>query len=277
MINCLIFTKNRACQLDLLLRSLDENFISGLDIHILAKATAAEYKKGYEKLIEKYMGKIFVWHWEVEGNFKDQVMAIVNNFDHDWTVCFCDDDVVLHRVDVDPYLSSIKHDINALSLRMGMNITHCYPKNIDMEQPDLHIMENGLMKWNWMHCRRDLDWGYPMSLGANIYRTSWLKNVWDYIDFSAPNYIEGNMAMLAYQNLDWCDRPFQISFTEQKVLNVDNNLVQDVCNNRYDDSKGNAIPLLNSHYLQGFTIDLDYISSKIYNSANGSAEYVLKK
>jgi hypothetical protein len=270
MINCLIFTKNRACQLDLLLRSIDENFLPRLDIHILAKTTEEEYKEGYEFLQSKHKFKNF--YWEQADNFQDQVMAIVNSFSHDWTLCFLDDDVVLHLTTVEPYLEYITEGVNALSLRMGLNILDCYPKNVVMAQPLMEFPQNNIMKWRWIDYDRSLDWGYPMSLGGNIYRTDYIKDAWSNISFTSPNWIEGYMAISPPQN-----RPYQISFTEQKVLNVANNLVQDVCDNKYDAKAINDVRVLNQRFQEGYVIDLKTLSSKTYNSANSPAEYKLVK
>ena len=269
MINCLIFTKDRACQLELLLESINKYFdtedATMLDMHVLAKASDEKYREGYEHLLSRHMLDNF--HWEKDGNFKDQVMAIVDSFIHDWTVCFLDDDVFVDYVDVASFLRRITDDVNALSLRMGVHITYCYPKDRPMELPGFTVIDRSIIKWNWSDC--DFDWGYPMSLGGNVYRAQWLKDFWRKLPFTAPNYIEGYMAM----NPPW-QRPCQISFTRQKLYNVANNLVQDVCNNRYESKEiANAVGNLNNMYLDGFKIDLSKIASKTYDSANGPAEY----
>ena len=272
MINCLIFTKNRACQLDLLMESINEYFKTELDIHVLAKATDREYEKGYERFLDRYPLDNF--HWEGNVDFKDQVMAILNGFDREWTLCFLDDDVFVDYVDVAPFLKHITDDTNALSLRMGTHITYCYPKNRPMELPEFHSVDNSfvnnLVKWDWSCC--ELDWGYPMSLGGNIYRAKWLKDFWNMLPFTAPNYIEGLMA---------CNpplqRPYQISFTRQKLYNVANNLVQDVCRNRFESNESTAVEVLNRRYLAGAKIDIKKVSGRFYDSANGPAEYRLIK
>lgn len=267
MINCLIFTKNRACQLDLLLESINEYLGTELDIHILAKATGEEYEEGYRRLTGRHLVPNFIW--EEDGHFKNQVMAILNSFNHEWTLCFLDDDVVVDYIDVAPFLKHITADINAFSLRMGTHITYCYPKDKPMELPKIFMYPDGdLMEWNWSD--GSLDWGYPMSLGGNIYRAKWLKDFWSGLPFTGPNLIEGYMAM----NPPW-QRPNQVSFMKQKVYNVANNLVQTVCKNRYEKNVENDPDSLNTAYLDGYKIDLGTITGKTYISANGPAEYKL--
>jgi hypothetical protein len=250
------------------MESINEYFDTELDIHILAKATDKEYKKGYERFLSRYHGNSF--YWEHEGNFKDQVMEIVDRFVHPWTLCFLDDDVFVEHVNVAPFLKHITDDTNALSLRMGTHLIYCYPKDRPMEQPQFSTVDSCIIKWNWSNC--EYDWGYPMSLGGNIYRAQWLKDFWHMLPFTAPNYIEGLMAM----NPPWI-RPCQISFTKQRLYNVANNLVQDVCDNRFEFDAWNMPSSLNGMYLSGQKIDLSKIAGKLYDSANGPAEYRMVK
>ena len=274
MINCLIFTKNRAAQLDLLTRSIQQFFYTELDIHILAKATEEKFETGYKRFIEE--NQDYAFHWEdQQNNFHNQVMGIVDNFRGHHTVCFLDDDVFIAPVDVNLFLKFIEPDVNALSLRMSPDITHCYAKNIDQAIPKfLHLdgtaEGRNILKWNWSLEDRGTDWGYPMSLGGNIYKHAYLKNLWESIPFTAPNWIEGNMALLAPREY----KPYQLCFKNQKLYNVANNLVQDVCLNRYKDDPADEVATMNVRYLNGEQLDLNaLIEDKHYNSANGEAEY----
>lgn len=269
MINCLIFTKDRACQLDLLLRSINEFFLPRLDIHILAKATNSDYEDGYDKFLNE--NKNFHFYWEKPNLFKNQVMGIVHRFNYDHTICFLDDDVVVNTV---PYIGeAILNDkqVNALSLRMSPKINYCYAKDIGMEIPKFVEQEEYLI-WDWTKQPSHLDWGYPMSLGGNIYSHYYLFSLWDKIFFDSPNYIEGYMHLerSTWHNLQAC-------FKEQKVYNVANNLVQTVCKNRFQRKNENSPKQLNEKYLDGYHIDLKTICNKRYNSANGPARYKLIK
>jgi len=247
------------------MESINEFFHTGLDIHILVKSTEQKYRTGYGRFLKANEG--FYWYEESPNDFKDQVMAIVSRFNHPWTLCFCDDDVVVDHVDVVSFLKYITYDVNALSLRMGTHIDYCYPKDMKMVAPSFTVASE-LIKWRWVDYQRGLDWGYSMSLAGNIYRAEWLKDIWLQIPFTSPNLIEGLMAMRAPAH-----RPCQLSFSKQRVYNVANNLVQDVCANRHEGDPWMLPDVLNKQYLKGKKIDLSKIAGKVYNSANGPAIY----
>ncbi len=274
MIDVLIFSKNRACQLDLLLRSIYDNFPMfkfGAKMHILFKADSDEYDKGYRKLMKN--GNLnLIWH-EEDIAFKDEVMQIVHGFDEPHTLCFVDDDVVIKSVNVISMLQIFDRnpEVNALSLRMGKHINYCYAKDTPQQIPEFIMDKEKVLKWNWVQAEHD--WGYPMSLAGNIYRTEELVPLWEKLPFNGPNYIEGYMAMNAPAD----DRPFQITYAYQRVYNIANNLVQTVCKNRHADKPEDAPEVLNELYLKGFRIQTSTLYGKSFNCANGEAEYILKK
>jgi len=132
------------------------------------------------------------------------------------------------------------------------------------------VEQDKYMMWNWQQYRRDLDWGYPMSMAGNIWRTEPLKELWNKIPFDAPNWIEGYMVGHAPR-----DKPYTVSFKEQHVYNVANNLVQTVCKNRH--SGKYPVEELNKKFLDGYRISTETLYGKTFNSANGEAEYKLIK
>ena len=142
-----------------------------------------------------------------------------------------------------------------------------------MDVPKFETLRSGLLKWKWAKEEPSTDWGYPMSLGGNVYRHYLLMDLWEQIRFDAPNWIEGYMHM--FRPID--RRPYQLCFTQQRVYNVANNLVQDVCENRFEKENNNNPELLNAKYLDGYKIDLAEIQGKEYPSANGPATYKIKK
>ncbi len=60
-LDALIFTKDRACQLDLLLRSMEKN-CPLFNYIIICKSSTYDYSKGYEKVMKKYKG-----YWILES------------------------------------------------------------------------------------------------------------------------------------------------------------------------------------------------------------------
>jgi len=276
VINVLIFSKNRACQLDLLLRSIWDNFSMlkhNTKLHVLYKADNEEYDKAYLHLIRTLHPHLnAIWKHE-EVAFKDEVMRIANRFDEPYILCFVDDDVVIKNINIVPMLQIFNRNsnINALSLRMGKHIDYCYAKDQPQRVPDFIQTKERILKWDWT--KAEHDWGYPMSLAGNIYRTEEIVELWRKLPFTSPNYMEGYMAQQAPAQT----RPYQMTFAFQRVYNVANNLVQTVCNNRHKDAPGDAPALLNDHYLKGYRLSTETLYNKSFNCANGEVEYILKK
>ena len=52
MINAIIFSKDKACQLELLLKSIRRNTSNLFDIKVIYEASNSVFNQGYEKLKE---------------------------------------------------------------------------------------------------------------------------------------------------------------------------------------------------------------------------------
>jgi glycosyltransferase involved in cell wall biosynthesis len=100
-VDILIWTKDRACQLDLLLRSIKYGFSANCGkVYVRYDYTNAEFKKGYDKLFTKDYG-IEVIGIETTGDLGKDTKDIVNNkIDTRYMLAICDDDVFIRPVDV---------------------------------------------------------------------------------------------------------------------------------------------------------------------------------
>jgi len=58
-VDVLIWAKDRACQLDLLLRSIKDHFLGYNKIYIRYDYTSPEFKKGFQKVIDKDYGLLW--------------------------------------------------------------------------------------------------------------------------------------------------------------------------------------------------------------------------
>jgi len=85
MINAIIFSKDKACQLELLLRSIRRNTSNLFDIKVIYEASNGVFNQGYEKLKEEtfYHTKRDVnfpvrWHERTEDNISLDILNILN-------------------------------------------------------------------------------------------------------------------------------------------------------------------------------------------------------
>ena len=91
MLNIIIFSKDRACQLELLLRSMKLYFaeFSQHKINILYTYSNDSFKKGYEKLF-KIHNDTNINYIRETAKFKEHVVLLLNQ-DNPYTILFVDD------------------------------------------------------------------------------------------------------------------------------------------------------------------------------------------
>lgn len=254
MIDCLIFSKNRAAQLDLLLRSIQKNFseINSNNISILFKYTNNEFAQGYDKLIRKFAQ----YTWITEQNFQTDTRSIVQSFTQPLSVVFVDDEVVVNDFKI---LSSIKilYDVLAIygiSLQMHDSINFSYSANKSSPPPKSYITFSKyaeLIGWNWAEFNQFVEHGYPSRINSTIYRTQFLQRWVSSLKFKNANDLEGqlNLNRATFQ-------PILACFKNPKTILTASNLVQTGFN-RFIDSPETKIEFLNDKFLNGYILNLD--------------------
>ena len=103
MLSIIIFSKDRALQLDSLLRSIKDNFkISFESIYILFNTSDNIFANGYKILMGRnYFNNI---HWIKEKYFRDDIIEIINGLSDDSKVMFIVDDDIVFRPFKEKYL-----------------------------------------------------------------------------------------------------------------------------------------------------------------------------
>ena len=153
----IIFSKNRAMQLEALLRSLPTR---NIDIVVIYKTTANLYQKGYDKIIgsinEDFHHVIFSKE-SLNFGFRQR---LIQSFYYDGLISFmCDDDIV--------------YDNNFPEIRLKQN--QCYSLRL----------HQGI--------KSPIHFNYTMSLDGNVYRTKDIAPIIDNIMFDNPNQLESTL------------------------------------------------------------------------------------
>lgn len=261
----IIFSKNRACQLNLLIESINLNADQLFDkITVLYKAED-EYIDGYE-LLKTRTNIDFV----EEKNFRNDLLRIID--DEIKYITFLVDDAVFFEKITTPKetLLNWSDDFVCLSLRLGLNCVYSHPANINYTIKDYNIFDNGLISFN--HLEQNGDFNYPLSTDGHIYMTNTLKNLLVSIDFTNPNTLEANLQMFksSIPNLMLC-------FEQSKLISVPVNLVNTTFNNR----NGLLYPIsnkeLNDKFLHNEIIDLESLDFSNINGPHKEIEYKFKK
>ena len=110
MINSIIFSKDRAAQLDLLLKSIGKNAKDIFQLKVIYASSEISFEKGYEKLIDKYPE--VKWMKE-SSNFKEDVLSAIDNTESEYTCFFTDDDIVYRKINEEDLTSKLKEDKDA--------------------------------------------------------------------------------------------------------------------------------------------------------------------
>jgi hypothetical protein len=257
-VNTIIFSKDRACQLDALLRSIREQ-VDGWwqrgSWSVVFTASDDPFRRGYARLRGDPVAQGFEFIDEERrgAGFREIVIGAMEAQLRQNPAAFCmflvDDDVFKspwHPVDAGPMdVLARDQSVACVSLRMCRRYDRSYNLGIDTRPPP---MDAGC-RWKWRRAKGD--WGYPMSLDGHVFRYADLLPIVKRIDFRSPNTLE---AALAKHPL--VRRPRMVCYPEAIVVNLPLNIVQTEWVNRVAEMHGVAAAWLNREYLAGRRIDL---------------------
>lgn len=254
LLNVIIFSKDRAMQLDLLLETMISKFkIDNYKVNILYTASNDEFQKGFDVLISKYKNVNF----KKEQSFKNDVLSLFN--DSKYTVFFVDDiifydDVILN----DDELHNIFMLTNAtcFSLRLGLNTKHCYTqqKFNSLENINKHnfFYDTDLIEpvISWKVKDGTHDYAYPLSVDGHIFKTEFIKNLSEFITYTNPNTFEALLSNFSNPEM------IISSYEKSKIVNSPINKVQNVFENLAGMNYGYSAEDLNEMFLDGLIFNV---------------------
>lgn len=244
-LNILVFSRDRACQLELFIRSMKFYFkeFSEHKINILYTYSNDKYKEGYDKLFTIHNDSNINYIKESQ-DFKRHVVLLLNQ-ENPYTIFFVDDIVFKNPFTLNSKqfkLFTLNEDILTLSLRLHPYLTYCYAARIRQTSPNFD--SNLLFKWYGAQG----DYGYPMSLDGHFFRTKEITAVTKAISFNNPNSYESVLSGYPLNRLK------MICFEESVIVNNPVNRVQTFNNNVH----GNVTALfLNDKFLEDYIIDFE--------------------
>jgi hypothetical protein len=255
-----IFSKDRACQLDSLLRSLRDHFCAQTGgITVLYRATTEAFRSGYDALIKRSTIKGITWR--CEKSFSDDVGDIVGGLGNDSLVMFLTDDAVMFKpCALDPVLAVFTGRHLFVSLRASRTYAE--------DTPPEFIAKGAYLEWKWNYSkRRWVTWNYPFSVDGNIFHARHLRKVVGRISFKAPNSFEGRMH--AYRHTWWVKRiPYALAAEEAVVFNNPLNRVQTEGRTWH---RNVTAEYLNERYLGGLEID----NSELYRAVPSATHFAV--
>lgn len=186
----IVFSKDRAPQLDLFLQSFSEYVANPPLIVVMYSASTSAHHKAYEMAFQAYTGGFL--KPLLEKNFQLDLIGILKNTVSQKVIFFVDDIVFIRPIDfaiLGEWDSS--HD-GILSLRLGANITQSFNLGgIAQLQPKLlgtQKFSQDFLSWRWKGSH--LDWSLPTSLDGNLFPLPEVLTIASYSEYKAPNSLE---------------------------------------------------------------------------------------
>lgn len=227
MVKLIVFSKDRALQLEALLRSIELNCKLFNSITVIVKWSSDDYYKAYENLSNEYSGVDFV----MQNDLKTDVLGAM----WDEFTCFMVDDMICYNpVSRPPTFNGFKNSI--WCLRLGEET-----KGFTRRQ------------WAWKDYQKTKSYfDYPCSLDGNIYPTEIIKPLIEEGNFVNPNKLE----VVLWSKRDRLPEIMNC-WGEAKVVSLPLNRVSDTATASFGQTYNYSAEYLNNRYLGGEIIDFE--------------------
>jgi hypothetical protein len=247
-----VFSKNRAAQLDLLLRSLEKRATDLFDeITVLYRSTNHDYLQGYARCFRDHP----TVRLHYEHSFQSQLGDILDKSEHKYVSFLCDDDVVSRNLvePVKPWepLEALP-EVLCFSLRLGLNTTECYPLRRSQRVPSFQNKAVASLFWSWPAA--DGDWGYPGSVDGHVFRRYQVIEMLSGVDYTGPNRFEEALTNRCFGRDD--RQALMCCYRRSLITGVPVNRVQDKFPNRNGEKHPVSTLELNTAYMEGKKLKL---------------------
>lgn len=239
MFNTLVFSRNRAAQLDLTLSSIFE-YISPNQVFVTYSYSDEKFKAGYEKLKQNYKDVVF---WDRTSLTEDIVrfLSVKSNL-----VCFATDDSIFYRKpEYSPDELNGLFDLGgfqSFSHRLGLNCTNQDPFNPSIKMSRPNFINNGkFLMWDRNSLREWNNYSYPFSVDMNVYRRQDILEQVAGENWETPNFFE---AALCKKQI----KVFNACLHESSLVTIPANRVQSEFENGH---AGVNVDILNDRFLDG--------------------------
>lgn len=268
MLNTIIFSKDRAMQLELLLTSIVENTSFSIENTTVIYTTSNEdFDNGYEKLKTRFNCKFIR-----ELVFKQDLL---NSLKNEFTMFLVDDDIFYRKTELSTDEISnifVSSNCTCFSNRLGFNTKHCYTMQQENKLHEYYHLDHfyGIDMYNdmiyWSIPNATNDYAYPFSLDGHIFKTDFIKSVIEKLDFHNPNILEAKLSMEAKSEM------IIASFKHSCLVNTPVNRVQ----NTFQNISGSIYEYNQTYLNELFLDDVSINLSKIdFSGINGCHQELL--
>jgi GT2 family glycosyltransferase len=182
----LIFSKDRAMQLDASLRSflLHCKDADEIDLKVLYTVSSTHHEDQYKKLKEEYTDVDFIR----EENFRNDLLSLLTSYNY--VLFLVDDNIFVNDFSLYTTVNALEQNPKALgfSLRLGKNTSYCYMQNKQQVLPNFYSIGNSLLAYDWTAA--EYDFGYPLEVSSSVYRIEDMLPFISQLPFNNPNTLE---------------------------------------------------------------------------------------
>jgi hypothetical protein len=204
----IVFSKDRAMQLDAFLRSYEMWVSSQPLVNVLWTATTDRHRAAYAEVFDRHRA---AHSHSQSSSFKSDVLGLIPRDGN--VVFFVDDQVFVGacKIPEEP----------GFSLRHGLNLIRNYASG-DAPQPlpRLDSDGDGLQRWWWQD--GVLAWGYPLSVDGHVFDATEMREMVASCVFRSPNTLEAELQQFLPRFLPRTGACFEHS----SVVNIPWNTVQ---------------------------------------------------
>lgn len=264
-VECVIFSRDRALQLHGLLKTMQEQVLPAIPVHVLYFTSSPAHQEAYSDVAAIFENKnVRFMRQNNASSFKRDLMKILFSMTCDM-LFFLVDDILFTRPVSLPDIISFDPDEFVPSLRMGQNLTRCYVLQMPQPQPAFFpVGENSSDKIIWRWSDGTLDWNYPLSVDGHFFARREITAMASLLAFSAPNSFEDQLQIFK----PLFERRYGVGYRTSRMVNIPCNRVQQEINN----ISGSMHPdELLSKWRDGYQIDY----RKLYGINNESAHQEL--
>jgi hypothetical protein len=265
----IIFSKDRAMQLDALLESYALHCADPAlaELYVLFAASTPAHLGRYEALQRRHPHVRFVQ----EAHFRKQLVTLANAADF---LFFLVDDSLFYRgFSLAEAIGLLRAEPLALgySFRLGRNTVSCYTLGIAQSLPAGVRPCAGALCFPWAGAEGDF--GYPLEVSSSLYRARDVAELLRKGPYANPNRLEEWLAA----NLDAvAHRPLLLCPETSVAFSNPVNRVQAVFDNRITELPGHTADALAQAFDQGLRVDVEALAAETPAAAHHAVELRLK-
>lgn len=248
----IVFSKDRAMQLDAFLRSFARN-VGERPVSVLYTSSSTKHEEAYRDVFAAHpwaVPRLQGRHFDV-----DLLLLIPRGVQ---VILYADDHVFTR-----PWAEEEK-----VNLHLGLHLSHCYTTNTRQSVPPFELVEPDKITWWWSEGKGD--WGYPLALCGQTFLSDELREMMLDSSFYSPNSLEA--ALQRFKPMFTQRRG--VCYRESKLVLLPWNLVQTDCPNRHESMP--TVEEMLGFWRNGYRINVESMYGVVNESVHQPLPLVLE-